>query len=139
MSKTMVVLFALFLLNVSNAQAIGEIFDMEYADQEFDSVMSFIEIENADLVKMLNTSGEYIMLNIETGTIRAIDAQRKSIQGSAVSNEEIFYKMSTSKVELLLKKGADKITRLEMRPKTMTLTNGDFTLERTDPCPPYCN
>ncbi len=90
MRKIFVVLFVLFFLNVSNAQVIGEIFDKAYADQEFGNVLSYIEIENDDLAEMLKTSGEYIMLNIETGTIRAIDAQRKSVQGSAVSNEEVF-------------------------------------------------
>jgi hypothetical protein len=46
--------------------------------------------------------------------------------------------MSTGQVVLLLKMGAKKITRVEIRPKTMTLTNGDFTLEKVDPCPPFC-
>ena len=133
-----VILIALFSFNVSNGQTIGKIFDKDYADKEFGNVIKSVTIANDNLNEMLKTSGKYIMLNIDTGTIRAIDAQRKTIQGSANSPEEIFYNMSTSQVELLLSDGLQNTTQIEMRPKTMTLTNGQFTLEFTKPCPPYC-
>lgn len=77
---------------------------------------------------MLKSAVECIMLNIETGIVR----------GFANSKSEIFYRMSTSQVSLLLKKGKRKSTKIEMRPKTLTLTNGFYTLEMVMPCPPQC-
>lgn len=78
------------------------------------------------------------MLNIETGIVRALDNKRNSISGFANSEREVFYRMSTSQVSLLLKKGKRKSTKIEMRPKTLTLTNGFYTLEMVMPCPPQC-
>ncbi len=138
MRATFLVFFVLLSFNFSNAQVIGKIFDKDYADQEFGEVLSFVEVDNNTLTEMLTASGEYIMFNIETGSIRALNAQRESVQGSAISGEEVFYKMSTSQVELLLSKGLRKTTRIEMRPKTLTVTNGGFTLELSEPCPPHC-
>lgn len=78
------------------------------------------------------------MLNIETGDVRALDGERKSISGIAKSESEVFYKMSTSQVDVLIKKGMNKSTKIEMRPKTLTLTNGSYTLEMVLGCPPRC-
>lgn len=47
--------------------------------------------------------------------------------------------MSTSQVKLLMEKGKQPLTKVEMRPKTLTLTNGSFTLEMVLPCPPNCD
>ncbi len=88
---------------------------------------------------MLDIAGEYIMLNIESGNLRALDNDRNSVLGSADSDTEVFYKMSTSQVYLLLQKGTKITTNVEMRPKTLTLTNGDYTLELVLGCPPNCN
>lgn len=127
-----------FSLNNLNAQVIGKIFNKDFANSEFGQVINSVEVDNASLTEMLISSGEYIMFNIETGAIRALNLNRENVQGSAVSNEEVFYKMSTSQVYLLLEQGAEKVTKIERRPKTLTLTNGEFTLEMVDPCPPEC-
>ena len=47
--------------------------------------------------------------------------------------------MSTSQIKKLIKEGKENITKIEMRPETLTLTNGEFTLEMTIPCPPICS
>jgi len=133
---TFLVLFSFIDLE---AQVIGKIFDANYANEEFGQVVNFTEINSNELINLINNADEYIMLNIESGIIRALDSKRNSIQGSAVSNEEVFYKMSISQVNLLIKKGSEETTIIEMRPKTMTLTNGSYTLEMIKPCPPNCN
>ncbi|MEE9430853.1 MAG: hypothetical protein V3V16_07435 [Melioribacteraceae bacterium] len=131
-------LVVFFSFNSLNAQVIGKIFGADYANKEFGEVVKFVEINNYELESMLKNSGEYIMLNIETGIVRALDNKRNSINGFAISEREVFYRMSTSQVELLLKKGRMKSTKIEMRPKTLTLTNGSYTLEMVLPCPPHC-
>ncbi|MCB9249540.1 MAG: hypothetical protein H6613_13825 [Ignavibacteriales bacterium] len=132
-------LFVLFSFNVLSAQVIGEIFDADYANKEFGEVVSFVEVNNSELTGMLKEAGEYIMLNINTGNGRALNGERKSVTGFAESESEVFYKMSTSQVNLLLKKGGKKTTRIEMRPKTLTVTNSAFTLEMVLGCPPKCD
>lgn len=133
------IVFCLFCFTTFNsAQVIGKIFDRGIADQEFGNVISFIEIESADIDSLLQNLGTYIMVNIDNGKIRIIDSERKSILGQSNSNEEVFYKFSTSKVEELINIGQKEITFVEMRPNTLTLTNGDFTLEMSLPCPPFC-
>lgn len=130
--------FVFCFASFSNAQVIGEIFDKDFANQEFGKVVSSVNIDNSILDAMLKVAGEYIMLNIDGDKLAAIDKDRKSVSGLVVKPEEVFYKMSTSQVELLIKKGGKKSTIIQMRPKTLTLTNGDFTLERASPCPPDC-
>lgn len=136
-----IIFLCLFLIfsNFLCAQTIGEIFDKNYADQEFGEVLSSVEIANDELRRLLLNAGEYILLNIDTGKIRAVDKDRNSILGNANSVEEVFYKMSTSKVNLLIEKGKQPVTKVEMRPETLTLTNGSFTLEMVVPCPPNCD
>jgi hypothetical protein len=135
-----ILLITLVLFSTINlsAQVIGKIFNKDYANSTFGEVLNSVKIDNASLAAMLSTSGEYIMFNIESGAVRALNSNRESVQGIAVSEEEVFYKMSTSQVYLLLKKGSEKVTKIERRPKTLTLTNGEFTLEMVDPCPPNC-
>lgn len=138
MYKLCMIFYFFCLINFNYAQVIGKIFDREIADQKFGDVISFFEIKSADIDSMLQKSGEYIMFNIESGKIRAIASDRKSIIGYAISEEEVFYNLSISKVEELLTIGQKEMTKVEMRPQTLTLTNGDFTLEMSLPCPPYC-
>lgn len=78
------------------------------------------------------------MFNIDSGTIKAIDINRNSILGEASSTNQVFHKMSTSQVGKLLEIGKASITNIEMRSETLTLTNGNFTLEMTRPCPSFC-
>jgi hypothetical protein len=139
MQKIIFLCLFLILSNFLCAQTIGEIFDKNYADQEFGEVLSSVEIANDELRGLLLNAGEYILLNIDTGKIRAVDKDRNSILGNANSVEEVFYKMSTSKVNLLIEKGKQPVTKVEMRPETLTLTNGSFTLELVVPCPPNCD
>ena len=133
-----ILIVVLFSFGSLNAQVIGKIFDADYANKAFGEVVKSVEINNFELENMLKSAGEYIMLNIETGTLRALDNKRNSISGFAKSESEVFYRMSTSQVDLLIQKGTKSSTKIEMRPKTMTLTNGSFTLELLDPCPPIC-
>jgi len=141
MGLTKSLVFILFLVAVtsSSGQVIGKIFNAEYADQNFGDVISYVEIDNVELENMLKNAGEYIMFNIDTKSVRALDGNRTSVHGNADSENEVFYKMSTSQVELLLEKGGQKNTTIEMRPETLTLTNGEYTLEMSDPCPPVCD
>ena len=127
-----------FSFNFLNAQVIGKIFDADYANKEFGEVKSSVTTNNNELKSLLDEAGEYIMLNIDTGELRALDGNRKGIKGDAKSDEEVFYKMSTSQVLKLLEKGGKGTTQVEMRPKTLTLTNGNYTMDLTWPCPPEC-
>ena len=127
-----------FSFNFLNAQVIGKIFDADYANKEFGKVKSSVEINNTELKNLLEEAGEYIMLNINTGEIRALNGNRMSVKGDAKSDEEVFYKMSTSQVRKLLEKGGEESTKIEMRPKTLTLTNGSYTMDLVQPCPPKC-
>ncbi len=127
-----------FSFNFLNAQVIGKIFDADYANKEFGEVKSYIEISNDELKNLCTEAGEYIMLNIDTGSLRVLDGKRTSVSGEAKSDEEVFYKMSTSQVLKLLEKGQKGTTSIEMRPETLTLTNGNYTMDLTWPCPPDC-
>lgn len=132
-------LFLIVSFNISTAQIIGKIFDKDFAYQEFGAVLNSVEIDNNSLTDLTETAGEYIMFNIETGILRALDKDRNSVLGEAISAEEVFYKMSTSQIQKLIENGKENITKIEMRPETLTLTNGEFTLEMSMPCPPYCS
>ena len=127
-----------FSFNFLNAQVIGKIFDADYANKEFGKVENSISINNSELKSLLDEAGEYIMLNIDTGELRVLNGNRNSVKGNAKSDEEVFYKMSTSQVRKLLEKGGRGTTQVEMRPKTLTLTNGNYTMDLVWPCPPEC-
>ncbi|VAX19300.1 hypothetical protein MNBD_IGNAVI01-1493 [hydrothermal vent metagenome] len=141
MTLKKLLLYILFFAAVtsSSGQVVGKIFDAEYANENFGSVISSVVISNIELREMLEKAGTYIMLNIDTGNIRALDENRTPVHGTAESENEVFYKISTSRIELLFEKGGEKNTTIEMRPEILTLTNGEFTLDLTWPCPPYCD
>jgi hypothetical protein len=120
-------------------QFIGEIFDRDFADKEFGKIFKSIEVKNSILFEVLTQSNEYLMFNIETGELRVLDGNRNPILGLANSNKEVFYRMSIKSIKLLLEKGKKETTFFEMRPNTLTLTNGNYTLERVLPCPPFCD
>ena len=138
MRSIITLLFLIVSFNISTAQIIGKIFNKDFANKEFGEVVKFNEIDNNNLTDLTDNAGEYIMFNIETGVLKALDNKRNSVLGEAISGEEVFYKMSTSQIKKLLKNGKENITKIEMRPETLTLTNGEYTLEMTRPCPPYC-
>lgn len=73
MKKIIYLCSFLIFSNFLCAQSIGEIFDKNYADQEFGEVLSSVEIANDELRGLLLNAGEYILLNIDTGNIRAVD------------------------------------------------------------------
>lgn len=139
LTKSLLFILLLAAVTSSSGQVIGKIFNAEYANQTFGEVVNSVEIENSQLTSLLNSAGEYIMFNIDTKSVRALDGNRTSVHGNADSENEVFYKLSTSQVELLFEKGGQKNTTIEMRQETLTLTNGEYTLEMSDPCPPHCD
>jgi len=58
--------------------------------------------------------------------------------GSSVPDDVVLHLFSKSKVIELLSLGNSGNTVIENRLNVLTVTNGDYTLEVSYPCPPFC-
>ena len=117
---------------------IGEIFSKDKANEEFCDVQKSVEVKTDTLENLLARAQEYVMFNIETNDFKMLAEGRVSIRGKVDSDNEVFYRVSISKINELLELGKNGTTYIEMRPKTLTITHGSYTLEKTLPCPPFC-
>ena len=52
---------------------------------------------------------------------------------------QVFHRFSKSIVKELLSLGKEEISYVEKRAEVLSITNGEFTLEMSDPCPPNCD
>ncbi|MBK7980263.1 MAG: hypothetical protein IPK06_09775 [Ignavibacteriae bacterium] len=81
------------------------------------------------------------MFKLENDKLTVLGDQRKVISPNtiAIESSEVFHMYSKSKVIEILIKGGNTQTYFENRKNVFSITNGNYTLEYSTPCPPYCN
>jgi len=119
---------------------IGKVFTRIDADISFGKVISSVFINTSDLQDLLLQTTNYIMFSIIDGELVVLDNNRVPLYPAnlAVSSIEVFHLLSVSTVHDLLAKGNNDMTYFENRQNVLTLTNGDYSLEESQLCPPFC-
>ncbi len=136
--------FVLFLFLISafeiNAQTVGKVYTKQAADSIYGPVLNSTIINTQDLQSLFSKTFNYLMFKVIQDNLVILDDNRNPIYPAdfSVSEYDVFNYCSVSKLQELISNGNDPFTFVENRQKVLTITNGGFTLEEIQPCPPYC-
>lgn len=122
------------------AALFGEIILKDTADQEFGSVISSASMESEQIRKIAQDTNDLIMFYITESEIYILGDNRSVLYplNSEFDTETICKVYSKTKFNELLDRGQNSITNIELRENTLTVTNGNYTLEYGSNCPPFC-
>jgi hypothetical protein len=136
--------FAFFLLLSGlsfSQQIVGKIYSKQDADNIYGPVLSSIPIKSITLTGLLSKSTNYIMFRIDNGAAYIVDNNRHPLYDGSfkVSPNDVYRLFSISLVARIIQDGNTPVTYIENRNNNiLTITNGLFTLEISNPCPPFC-
>ena len=118
----------------------GKILSKEEANKLFGAVLVSKQIPSSELKALTSNSTKIIMFKILNDDVYILGDNRKVLSpANAMVNEtEPFSAYSVSIVQDLLNKGNEPTTFIEKRNEVLTITNGNFTLEYSLKCPPFC-
>ncbi|MBU1099034.1 MAG: hypothetical protein KKA84_01425 [Bacteroidetes bacterium] len=155
--KTLIVFFTICLISLTisaSGKKIGKILTADEANDLFGSVTESVSIDRETLVSYLEECDKYMMCAIKDGQLIITDDNRKvltpfkleiaSLKSSVpnnyiISDDEVLNVYSKSVVEELLKKANESELGFDMRGDVMTVSYGDYVMEFTSPCPPWCS
>ena len=131
----------LMTINQSFSQEYGKIFSKNEADKLFGVVYKSQNIKKDVLISALQNTSKVVMFKLENNFLTILGDEREVLfsSGSFTDKNQVFRLFSKSKVEELLRLGNDDNCFVEDRERVLTVTNGDYTLEVSVPCPPTCN
>lgn len=138
--KNLLLLLLFLILSSLQIFAQGKIFSKEEANKLFGDVLIKKEISTENLKLALEKSKNVIMFNIIDNNLYILDNNKNMIipEGVSVNSEVVFSVYAISVIEDLLSKGGNPFTYIEQRKEALTITNGDFTVDLSNPCPPMC-
>jgi hypothetical protein len=135
-------IFVLFVLSYSviYPQTYGKLYSKDQANVLFGTVSSSVQINNSDIQSAINRTKNVLMFKIVNGIVYILDNKRNVLSpaGSSVSSSEPFHMFSVSLINELLDKGKSTFNTVEFRGDVLSITNGNFTLEFSTLCPPFC-
>jgi len=143
MRKIISVLFVvLVFFNYSHSQSVvGKIYTKADADNLYGPVITSVPISASLLLSLTNNTKNYLMFRINNGNLIILDNQRIGLfpgNVSVNSNDEFRY-FSVSLIQNIIVNGKAVFASVEIRNNNiLTITNGNFTLEVSFPCPPVC-
>ena len=140
--KITLVLFLLLSGLSFSQQVVGKIYSKQEADGLYGQVLISVPINSNTLVGLLSNSTNYIMFRITNGSAYIIDNNRHPLysRNFSVNPNDVFRVFSISLVTKILQDGNCPISYIESRGNNiLTITNGLFTLEFSNPCPPLCD
>lgn len=133
-------LIFLFLLMFCTTMAQGKIFTKENADELYGPVIDSVEIKTTDLMKMMDSTKTNIMFTVENSKMNILGDNRKPLlEEFAIKSSQVYHLFLKSTTLELLNLGGKDITYIEKRECVLSVTNGNYTMEISLPCPPYCN
>jgi hypothetical protein len=118
----------------------GKIISKDEANKQFGEVLHSISISAKDLLGHANLAEKSVMFSFIEGELVILAEGRKVIhpKGKSVDEKEVFRTYDKQVVLELINSSADGVVSIEQRNDTITLTNGDSTLEFSSLCPPWC-
>ena len=67
------------------------------------------------------------------------DNRRPLLEQFPIAKDDVYNLFLKSVTLELFNLGGSNLTYIELRSCHLTVTNGDYTMEITWPCPPFCN
>jgi hypothetical protein len=140
--KFAAILFTFFMIftEISFSQTYGQIFTNSEANQKFGPVASSITITLNQLQDFLNKTNNVLMFRLKDGNLLVLGDGRKLIYPSSatVAASDVYNVFSKSVIMQLINVGSQATAQVEIRISTLTITIGQFTLEQSLICPPFC-
>jgi hypothetical protein len=126
---------------MADNQYLGEIISNQTAEKEFGSVTNSVSILSELLQSLSENTKDLMMFNILNNQLYILGDNRKILYpiNAQISTDSVFKVYSKTKVMELLIQGQNKYATIENRNETITVTNGNFTLEYGSLCPPWCS
>ena len=123
------------------SQEYGKIFSKSEADKLYGPVKVSKVVENDVLKSALQLTKKVIMFRFTNNNLTILGDRRTLLYSDRdfIDMGEEFRTFSKIKLEELLSKGKAKNSSIEQRAKDFTISNGNYTLEVSLPCPPYCD
>ena len=118
----------------------GQIISKDAADENFGAVTNSYSFNTADLRNYADGTTDLIMFYIENDNTSVLGDNRVPLfpDDSVLDTGKVCSVYSKSKFIELLDTGQDTKTFVELRSETLTITNGNYTLEYGSTCPPIC-
>jgi hypothetical protein len=118
----------------------GEIFSKESANSEFGAVVNSFPMDSDLLRQLAEETKNLIMFNLDNNELHILGDNRIPLfPANSALDADIICKVFSKTIFIkLLDLGEDSTTSIESRTDTITITNGDHTLELAANCPPYC-
>ncbi|MBU1095030.1 MAG: hypothetical protein CVV23_11965 [Ignavibacteriae bacterium HGW-Ignavibacteriae-2] len=141
--KTGIFLFVFFFSSISlfSQEEIGKIFTNIEADSLYGSVIDSYIMNTDSLIMLLNETHQKAMFSLKDNNFLIAGDSRKIIfpAEAKISAEMEMRVLSKIKVLELIAKGRKDQVVFENRKAVFSVSNGEFTLELSWPCPPYCD
>jgi hypothetical protein len=135
-------LFVLLSFNLLYSQTVvGKIYTKDEANSIYGTVITSTQISSSLLSGLTNITTNYIMFRINNGNLYILGDQRKPLypSGIVVDPQTEMRLFSVSLVSKIITDGNNPYTIIEIRKNNvLTITNGNYTLEYSWPCPPQC-
>lgn len=141
MSKFIIVLFLLSVSFGYSQNIVGKIYTKTEANSLFGPVVTGIPISSSQLQSYTLSTNNYIMFRIDNGNLTILDSKRIPLfpVSATINSQDIYRYFSISLVQKLINDGKNTSTYVELRSNgTLTITNGDYTLDYSNSCPPNC-
>ncbi len=146
MKKFIFIYFILLLVPAMGQSALdgkapGAIFSKEEANKFYGEVLSSKEVTAKELKEYLAKTDKYAFFYFNGKEPVILNQTKEAVN---VAAEDITKRpgtlrvFSVDKIKELLEKGGQDITTIEQRSEVISLTNGDYTLEFSLGCPPWC-
>lgn len=131
----------LFYSQLIFSQEIGKIFILSDAENQFGNVLYEHNLENEVLKNIMKNTLNYVMFDINNNDLTILGDGRILLytKSTYLEKDDVFHLFSKSLLENLMNLGNSKTCNFQKREKAYTIQNGQFVLEYSLPCPPYCH
>lgn len=138
-----VLLIPLFGQEKLAGRTAGVIFTKEEADSLYGSVLNSFEMSSKELSSYLSKTDSYMLFYYDPAKSEApfIFNNSKSVLNTSsmkMKMPEELRVYSVSQIKELMEKGGEETTIIEQREGVISITNGEYTLEMSLDCPPFC-
>jgi len=140
-------LFAIFLslclgVNVFSQTVAGKIYGKEEANKLYGPVLESMTIPVEKFKTMVEKAGASMLFNFEKGSLYIFNEKRASVFSNggvrAFTSNAVMKRYSVSVINQLLTKGNNSSVVIEKRQNVLSVTVGEYTMESSVDCPPYC-
>lgn len=124
-----------------NAQEYGKIYSADEANILFGDVLHVTKINKDDLMNLSKASTDVMLFQFISNECYIFNETKTKVFGEerSITTPQTFYVYSTSKVKELIEKADSDMLYLEKRERHLTISGGNYTLEKAVDCPPFCN